>query len=155
MRIEVNRRWAPGLASGIAFIVSGCVQISLLVAPVALAGQSRSSKEPTKAITQTRDNVGFDRPRRVETQGVTQHSSSEIGPIIRVALMTDVTSVSLSSSTDLIVHREGKDAGDGRKIGGSLRAELRQRAAPSVESVYRVQVAITSESRRARTLAMS
>jgi len=152
MRIEVNRRWAPGLASGIAFIVSGCVQISLLVAPVALAGQSRSSKEPTKAITQTRDNAGFDRPRRVETQGVTQHSSSEIGPIIRVALMTDVTSVSLSSSTDLIVHREGKDAGDGKKIAGSLRAELRQRAAPSVESVYRVQVAITSESRRARTL---
>jgi len=152
MRIEVNRRLAPGLGSGIAFIVSGCVQASLLVAPIALAGQSRSSKEPTNATTQTRDNAGFDRPRRVETQGVTEHSSSELGPIIRVALMTDVTSVSLSSSNDLVVHRQEEKDGDGKKIGGSLRAELRQRAAPSIESVYRVQVATTSESRRARTL---
>jgi peptidoglycan hydrolase-like amidase len=152
MRIEVNRRRARGLASGIAFIVSNCVQVSLLVAPIALAGQSRSSKEPTNAITQTRDNAGFDRPRRAETQRVTQLSSSELGPIIRVALMTDVASVSLSSSNDLVVHRQEEKDGDGKKIGGSLRAELRRRAAPSVESVYRVQVATTSESRRARTL---
>lgn len=152
MRIEVNRRWAPRLASGIAFIVSGCVQASLLVAPVALAGQSRSSKEPTKAITKTRDNAGFDRPRRVDTQAAAQHSASELGPIIRVALMTDVTFVSISSSNDLVVHRQEEKDSDGKKIGGSLRAEVRQRAAPSVESVYRVQVAITSESRRARTL---
>lgn len=152
MRIEVNRRWAPRLASVIAFIVSGCVQVSLLVAPVALAGQSRSSKEPTKAIVQTRDNAGFDRPRRVDTQTVTQHSSSELGPMIRVALITDVTSVSISSSNDLVVHRREEKDGDGKKIGGSLRAEVRQRTAPSVESVYRVQVATTSESRQARTL---
>jgi len=152
MRFEVNRRRAPRLASGIAFIVSGCVQASLLVAPIALAGQSRASKEPTKAITQTRDNAGFDRPRRVDTQTAAQHSSSELGPVIRVALMTDVTSVSISSSNDLIVHRQEEKDDDGKKIGGSLRAELRQRAAPSIESVYRVQVATTSESRRARTL---
>jgi len=152
MRIGINRRWAPRLASGIAFIVSGCVQASLLVTPAALAGQSRSSKEPSKATTQPGDNAGFDRPRRVDTQAVTQHSSSELGPVIRVALMTDVTSVSISSSNDLIVHRQEEKDGDGKKIGGSLRAELRQRAAPSSESVYRVQVATTSESRRARTL---
>lgn len=152
MRIEVNRRWAPRLASGIAFIVSGCVQVSLLIAPVALAGQSRSSKEPTKTIIQTREGAGFDRPRRVDAQTDAQHSSYELGPIIRVALLTDVTSVSLSSSNDLVVHRQGEKDSDVKKIGGLLRAELRQRAAPSVESVYRVQVATTSEPRRARTL---
>jgi len=152
MRIEVNRRWAPRLASGIAFIVSGCVQISLLVAPVSFAGQSRSSQERAKPNSSRNDDPSFDRPRRVETQSVKKDSSPELGPIIRVALMTDVTSVSLSSSTDLVVHREGKDAGDGKKIAGSLRAELRKQVAPSLESVYRVQVATTSEYRRARTL---
>jgi stage II sporulation protein D len=146
MRIEVNRRRARGLASAIAFIVSGCVQISLLVAPVSIAGQER-----TKPKTPRSDDASFDRPRRIDTQTVI-HSSSELGPIIRVALMTDVTSVSLSSSNDLVVHRADKNADDAKKIAGSLRAELRQQVTRSVESVYRVQVATTSESRRARAL---
>lgn len=152
MRIEVNRRWAPRLASGIAFIVSGCVQVSLLVAPVSFAGQSKPLQERAKPTSSRSDNASFDRPRRVETQSVKKDSSPELGPIIRVALMTDVTSVSLSSSNDLIVRRADKNTDDAKKIAGSMRAELRQRAAPSVESVYRVQVATTSESRRARTL---
>ncbi|HXU10047.1 MAG TPA: SpoIID/LytB domain-containing protein, partial [Blastocatellia bacterium] len=66
--------------------------------------------------------------------------------------MTDVTSVSLSSSNDLIVRRADKNTDDAKKIAGSLRAEVRHQPAPSVESVYRVQVATTSEPRRARTL---
>jgi SpoIID/LytB domain protein len=72
--------------------------------------------------------------------------------------MTDVSSVALSSSSDLIVRRAATGFDEGNRIsGGSLRVEMRQQPEPVVPirsgvAAYRVSVGSSIESRGARRL---
>ena len=70
-----------------------------------------AAQQPASDSHDRRDNQksqespdkGLSRPRRAEVQTDVHQIASAGGPIIRVALMTDVSSVALSSSSGLIV----------------------------------------------------
>src|SRR5207249_1533468 len=104
------------------------------------------------------DDKSVSRPRRAEAQPEVAPYASADGPIIRVALMTDVSSVALSSSSGLIVRRATTGFDEGNRIsGGSLRVEMRQQSEPVVPlrpsvAAYRVSVGSSIESRGARKL---
>jgi SpoIID/LytB domain protein len=164
----VNRssRLKRRLAFALAIIVSGCMQIVLLIEPNSFAAvlsaqkQSASSSNDRRANqkSQQSDDKGLTRPRRAEAQiDVVQYASAG-GPIIRVALMTDVSSIALSSSSGLIVRRATTGLDEGKNISnGSLTVELRQQPEPvaplqSAVAAYRVSVGSSTESRGARKL---
>lgn len=161
--VNSGGRPARRLAFALALVVSGCAQSALLAAtgPFARAmpaqRQSSSSKDRANSNQQSEDR-GFTRPRTVEPQAVRAKSPSPDGPIVRIALMTDVTSVALSCSSGLVVNRERASLDEGKKISsGTLRVELRRQSdkvAPlhSNVSEYRVSLGAFSESRRARKL---
>src|SRR5437870_10592067 len=154
------------VALALAIIVSGCTEIVSLVEANAFAAaisaqkQSAANSNDQRASpkNQQSDDKSLSRPRRAETQTEAAHQASADGPSIRVGLMTDVSSVTLSSSSDLIVRRAttGLDEGD-RISGGSLRVEMRQQPEPVVPlrssvAAYRVSVGSSIESRNARKL---
>lgn len=163
----VNRssRLRRRLAFALAIVVSGCSQIVLLVEanPFAAvrAGQRPSASNSNYRASQKNlesDDRSFVRPRRAEAQiDVIQYASAG-GPIIRVALMTDVSSIALSSSSGLTVRHATTGLDKGKNISnGSLTVELRQQgeaAAPlqSTVAAYRVGVGSSTESRGARKL---
>ncbi|HEX8087736.1 MAG TPA: SpoIID/LytB domain-containing protein [Blastocatellia bacterium] len=91
------------------------------------------------------DDSGPTRPRRV---GAGKRNDDTDGPIIRIGLMTDVASVSLSSSTALTIRRPAADNRDGRKTATApVRVEIRQLpAADSREAIYMTKAAHASES---------
>ena len=75
---------------------------------------------------------------------------------MRIALMTDLSSVALSSRSGLVVSTSSPGARDDRRTSsGSIRIELREpsRLPPSRSPVYRISVATTDDPRRARKLA--
>ena len=164
----VNRRSRPRrrIAFALAIIVSGCTEIVSLVeanpfaAAIPAQKQSASNSNDRRASqkNQQSDDKGLTRPRRAEAQTEVVHYASADGPIVRVALMTDVSSVALSSSSDLIVRRATTGFDEGNRIlGGSLRIELRQQPEPVVPlrssvAAYRVSVGSSIESRGARKL---
>lgn len=155
------------LALSLALIVSNSIQIILLVGSnrtaAALAAQKQSASSSndrrTNQKSQQNDDGGLTRPRRAEAQTEAVRYASATGPIIRVALMTDVSSIALSSSSGLIVRRTPTELDEGKNIAnGSLTVELRQQPEPvpplrSTLGAYRVSVGSSTESRGARKLA--
>src|SRR6266849_3772089 len=111
----VNRssRLRRRVALALAIIVSGFTEIVSLVeanpfaAAISAQKQSASTSNDQRASqkNQQSDDKSLSRPRRAEAQTELVHYASADGPIVRVALMTDVSSVALSSSSDLIVRR--------------------------------------------------
>ncbi|HXI89647.1 MAG TPA: SpoIID/LytB domain-containing protein [Blastocatellia bacterium] len=154
------------VAFSLAIIVSGCTEMVSLVeaSPFATAipaqKQSASNSNDRRATqkNQQSDDKDLTRPRRAEGQTEAAHYASADGPIVRVALMTDVSSVALSSSSDFIVRRAATGFDEGTRIsGGSLRVEMRQHPEPVVPlrssvATYRVSVGSSIESRGARKL---
>lgn len=167
MNIAVGSGRLTGrLALGLALIVSNSTQIVLLVgsngttAVLAAQKQSASNSNDRRANqkSQQSDDKSLTRPRRAEAQiDVVQYDSAG-GPIIRVALMTDVSSIALSSSSGFIVRRATTGLDEGKNISnGSLTVELRQQPEPvaplqSTVAAYRVSVGSSTESRGARKL---
>ena len=157
----LRRRLAFALALG----VSGCAHnVSLVGADsfaAVLPAQNKSNAPST-------DRAGYSnrqseakstaRARAAEQAIDAVHYDSPDGPIIRVALMTDVTSVTLSCASGLTVNRTSAGLEDGQRVAsGSLRVELSQHSEPvrEVESspaAYRVIVRYSYESRVARNL---
>ncbi len=83
-------------------------------------------------------------------------ANEETEPLVRIALITDVTSVVVSSSWGLVVSRSPAGSRDDQKTtSGPLRFELREapRLAVSSAPVYRVAITSTEDPRRARKLA--
>ena len=153
------------MAFSLAIIVSGCTEMVLLVeaSPFATAipaqKQSASNSNDQRATQKNQQSYDKDltRPRRAEGQSEAAPYASADGPIIRVALMIDVSTVALSSSADLIVRRAATGFEGTRISGGSLRVEMRQQTEPVVPlqsgvSAYRVSVGSSIESRGARKL---
>ncbi|HTF37347.1 MAG TPA: SpoIID/LytB domain-containing protein, partial [Blastocatellia bacterium] len=154
------------MAFSLAIIVSGCTEIVSLVGtnpfaaaiPAQKQSASNSNDPRDTRKSQQSDDKSLTRPRRAEPQTEVAHYASADGPIVRVALMTDVSSVALSSSSDLIVRRAATGFDEGNRIsGGSLRVEMRQQPEPAVPirssvAAYRVSVGSSIESRGARKL---
>jgi SpoIID/LytB domain protein len=160
-----SRRLRRRLAFALALMVSSCAQTVSLVEARAFAGvmpgQQRSAPSPTVRASQNKKqsvDKNSTRSLAVEpTTGVVRESPPD-GPIIRVALMTDVTSVALSCSSGLMVNRGTASFGEGKKIpAGSLQVELRQQSDAEVPlessvAVYSVIVRYTYDSRVASNL---
>lgn len=136
-------RLSVALASTI--LASGCAQSFLLVA---------SAMQKPRADIKTRSNQSEEvsRPRTVAAVP----EKKPAAPIMRILLMTDVSSVTLSSESGLVVSRSSPGARDDKKVAsGSIRVELREssRVAVSRVPVYRIVVETTEDVRHARKLA--
>ncbi len=157
--LNVPSRLRRGLALSAVAIVSGCLQPLLLVS---FAQAARASQRANPASSS--DKRDGSRPRRVE-DGKPGFAVTE--PVIRIGLMTDVNSISLSSPSGLLVRRQTtdpSDADDDQQVAGELRFEVRRlspaiaetRAAPrpvrASASVYRAEVALVSTPRDARKI---
>ena len=123
----------------------------------AFAAQRHSSSNSTDRSPET-DDKSFTRARRAESKsGDLPNHPASAGPTIRVALMTDVSSVVLSCASGLTVRSNaaGLDAAS-YVPDGSLNVELRQIPEPAKletrVATYRVAVGSTAESRGARKL---
>jgi stage II sporulation protein D len=134
------------LARGAAVL---CLCIALGGVNVAALGQKFSSYTPSTSGSEQNYRQGDDssptRPRRV---GAGKQGDDADGPIIRVGLMTDVTSASLACSTGLMIRRPADDRDGRNTASAAVRVEVRQPpAADSREAVYRPKAARPSESR--------
>ncbi|HSB09077.1 MAG TPA: SpoIID/LytB domain-containing protein [Blastocatellia bacterium] len=158
-----SRRLRLRLVFALAIIVSGRGQMVALVEPddvgSAVPPQATSRSENTASQKNQQLDERLTRPRRTETQnGAVKYTSPE-GPIIRVALMTDVSSIALSSSSGLQVRRAVNGFDQARASPNeTLTIQLRQRPDPVVTletdvAVYRVCVGSSRESLGARKLA--
>jgi hypothetical protein len=76
------------------------------------------------------------RPRRVDDQ---RAEYGDDGPLIRIGLMTDVSSVTLSSSSKLTVRRSAADDDNApTMLSGQMRVEVSHSRARETQAVYRV-----------------
>jgi SpoIID/LytB domain protein len=162
----VNRsgRSQRRLALALAIIISGCSQIVFLIDSNTFAAERPGQKtspnpnDPASQKTRESDKTIFARPRRVEQPLDAIQYASDGEPVIKVALMTDVSSITLTSPAGLNVRRGTTTLDEGRSIlNGSLTVELRQQpeqVAPLRPAVaeYRISVGSATESRDARKL---
>ena len=160
--VTVSGRLTGRLALSLALIVSNTTHIVILAGskpaavPAAQKTSASGSKDSVAQKSQQNDEKSFTRPRRAEAKTEVLQYASAGGPIIRVALMTDIASITLSSSSGLIVRRATTALDESKNISsGSLKVELRQQPVPPLQTsvaVYRVGVGSTFESRGARKL---
>jgi SpoIID/LytB domain protein len=136
-----SARLRLGVAVASTILASGCAESFLFIA---------SAMQKPRADTKTRSNQSeeISRPRTVAA--APEKKPAE--PIMRILLMTDVSSVALSSGSGLVVSRSSPGARDDKKVAsGSIRVELREPSRIAV-SVYRIAVETTDDLRRARKL---
>jgi peptidoglycan hydrolase-like amidase len=144
MNIMNRSRLRHRLSFALTFTLSGCAQFLIFV--------------NTNTFATTQKDTSYTRsPGTRQQPGFGRYESPE-GPIIRVALMTDVTSASVSCSSGLVVKRSSEGSEPGGEVSiGSLRVELRKQPGaiatlPSGAAGYRVFVGSSSEARNARKL---
>ncbi|MBI3651715.1 MAG: SpoIID/LytB domain-containing protein [Acidobacteria bacterium] len=148
-------RWRQSLAFCAAVLISGCLQ--------PLTGVAWASIHKTRSLTNTRKNSSSRPPKA--TAGL-ENKYGEKGPVVRVALLTDVTSVSLTSLTDLAVRRSSSDKA--LIVGGQLLAEARQPSTSTTPansnhdsyivpnaSSYRVEVSALEDAAQAKKITES
>jgi peptidoglycan hydrolase-like amidase len=135
-------RLAPSLALILAVLCSGFFELFALTARAAAAQKSKSG-DPER---QARDEDSS-RPRRI--------GDGSGGPIIRIGLMTDVASVSLSSPGGLNLRRlMTNNRDEGKHASSAIRVEVRQQSLPATpsRSQLRVEAAVASDARDARKI---
>ena len=159
MNILVGSGRRGRLAISLALIVSN-THILLFVGSIrstaALAAQRPPASTPNYRSVGPNDKSST-RLRPAEAQPEVFQKPSARGPIIRVALMTDVSSIALSSSSGFIVRRSATEDDGAKNVpNGSLNVELRQVSEPAAlhtsAATYRVGVGSSTESRSARKL---
>jgi len=162
--ISIRGRLRRRLAFALALAVSGCSQTVWLFRAESLAAvlftQNRTATGFTDRSSQ--DNRRSEPVNNKNSPGAepglgSVHHASPDGPMIRIALMTDVTSVTLSCASGLSVNRLGAGFSEAKRISsGTLRVELsaHKDAVTSVDSspAYGVIVRYVNESRVARNL---
>ncbi|HVG22103.1 MAG TPA: SpoIID/LytB domain-containing protein, partial [Blastocatellia bacterium] len=139
LAIERGGRARRRLAA--AMMLSAC--LSLDGANTIALAQKIPSDSPSRNRSEQNyrrgDESGSTRPRRVEAG---KQADAADGAIIRIGLMTDVTSISLSSSSDLVVRSSTADSRDGQKVATApLRVEIRQLPALSRGAIHPVKAA--------------
>jgi peptidoglycan hydrolase-like amidase len=145
MNITNRRRFRRSLALALTFIVSSCAHLTPLAGINALAAPTR-----TQQILQGADDA-VDSPNEFAS-----YVSAE-GPIVRVALMTDVSSILISCASGLVIKRSGEDFRAEKTSQSALRVELRKQSGqvtPLASSAarYTVFVGSSSEARNARKI---
>jgi peptidoglycan hydrolase-like amidase len=145
MNITNRRRFRRSLALALTFIVSSCALLTPLAGINALAAPRRPQQ-----IFQGADDA-VDSPNEIDS-----YASAE-GPIVRVALMTDVSSISISCASGLVIKRSGEEVRAEKTSLSALRVELRRQSAPdaplpSSAARYAVFVGSSSEARNARKI---
>lgn len=164
----MNRSGRSGrrLAFALALAVSGAQLMAMVEADAFTAEVRSQTKTASRSNERTSQNgrqseaKSGTRSRRAEPVTEVVHYDSPDGPIIRIALMTNVTTVTLSCALGLMVNRASSSFDDGKRVpAGSLRVELSQPsdsgpAAPieTTAAAYRVIVRYSYESRIARNL---
>jgi len=141
--------------------VSGCAQLTPLAGIDALAA-ARGQQREFSASSSAGSNHGFQAfAEPVDSPNEFAPYASAEGPVVRVALMTDVTSTLISCSSGLVINRSSESIrADFRaeKISlSSLRVELRKQQGPvaplpSTAARYAVFVGSSSEAKNARKL---
>ena len=149
------RRRGRRLAISLALIFLNNTPIIVCVGSIAFAAQSQSSFN-SAVRSSGADDKGFTRARWAESKSgdLPNHTSSG-GPTIRVALMTDVSSVALNCASGLTIRSNAAGLDAARHVpDGSLNVEVRQIHEPTkIETrvaTYRVAVGSTAASRGAR-----
>jgi SpoIID/LytB domain protein len=135
-------------------LTSGCFQpltLTVLARPATAKSRGTPNARTDSQSRTAKPATGFDM------------KYGEKGPVVRVALMTDVTSISLSSSSDLAVRRSSSD----KPIlaGGQLLAEVRQPSSAATKpnlnndtyvvpnaSSYRVEVTALEDASQAKKI---
>ncbi|HSV24770.1 MAG TPA: hypothetical protein VLJ17_17280, partial [Xanthobacteraceae bacterium] len=135
MNIMNRSRLRRRLSFALAFTLSGCAQFLLFAKTDTFATTQKDTSYARSSRTQQRlDFAPYDSPD---------------GPIIRVALMTDVSSASVGCSSGLIINRSSEGFGSEKVSIESLRVELRKQPGsatpPSSGAGYRVFVGSSSE----------
>lgn len=143
------------LAFALVIIASGLAPTANLVEAISANMPLQSSSTSKKASPKKEGgDEDVSRPRRAEPPVDTNQSQSALGPIIRVALMTDVESVSVISSGALILRSQSNTAA--KEISsGSLSVKLRKQFDRTTHKhqatiAYRVSVGSSTESKHAR-----
>lgn len=104
-------------------VLSACLLLQSGSYFAAFAQKPKDAPPPFDRNYQLQNEQDQSRPRRID-QG-------EDGPIVRVALMTDVSSITLSSSSGFTLLRYDQNKRDAEKIADRpLRIELRQQSVP-------------------------
>jgi stage II sporulation protein D len=161
MNITNRRRFRRSLALALTFMVSGCAHLtpfSSIDVYAAARGQQREfparSNYDSTADSHTIEEA-IDSPSEFAS-----YASAE-GPIVRVALMTDIGSTSISCSSGLVMNSSSEGSRPhlrAEKISSSsLRVELRKQSGPvaplpSTAARYVVFVGSSSDARNARKL---
>ncbi len=161
MNITNRRRFRRSLALALTFIVSGGAHLTPLTGiDVYAAARGQQREFPARS---SYDSTGDSHSigAAVESPNdVTSYASAE-GPIVRVALMTDIASTSISCSSGLVINgsKEGPraDLRAEKTSSSSLRVELRKQSGtitplPSGAARYVVFVGSSTEARNARKL---
>ena len=157
-----SRRLRRRLSFALALAVSCSLQFpSFVLAHPAAAtyGQKQTtstSDERANSRKQQLDDRSVTRSRRAEPHSEILDNRAAVGPIIRVALMTDVNSVTIDCSSGLILKRTAEDPTKNLQ-GGSVTVELRKQretatATSSSIASYRVSVGSSIESGSVRKL---
>ena len=142
------------LALVVAMLLSGCLEP---LAITTIAQSSARKGETAGAVKADGAKIGT----------VPSVTSSVIytdkGPLVRIALLTDVNSVALRSEGDLAVRRSPQEKPV--VIAGDLTAEIRQpaaaasttvaSAAPDPSAAYRVEVSVVKEAQKAKKIAQN
>lgn len=160
-----SSRLGQRLAFALVLGVSGCAQTISLIGintfAAVLPSQNKAaapSKDDARNNNRQTEAKSINRSRGAEPAHDPVHYASLDGPIIRVALMTDIRSVTLGCASGLTVKPSNASFEEGKRVrSGSLRVELSQHSNPvdSLESsaaAYRVIVRSSLESRVARDL---
>src|SRR4030095_4360733 len=156
---DVSRR----LALCLALLLSHCIQFVLFIGlnlstgALAATKQSESTHRRPESKAEN-DESSFSRPGRADRQQVSKRDQTANGPIIRVALMTDLSSLSVSSPSSMTLRQSVAGRLQSKNISnGQLTVELRKyRGEPtpvgSTTTTYRVSLGSLSDSRDARKL---
>ncbi|MEK6301866.1 MAG: SpoIID/LytB domain-containing protein [Acidobacteriota bacterium] len=152
-KLSGTARLRLSVALALVLLASGFADSVLLTA---------SAAQNSAASSKTKNSVSEETSR---PRSVTANEKRPAEPVVRIALMTDQTSVSLSSDSGLVVSRSSPGARDDRIANGllgaqaslpaAIRIELREpsRAAASRAPAYRIAVESTDDLRHARKLA--
>ena len=113
MKIENRRRRGERRLAVAAVMLSGCLALDGASAVASAAVAQKSSSE-----------LPSTRPRRVDAD---RQNETPDGPLVRVGIMTDVTSISLGASSALVIRSSTAGDGEGQMIASApLRVEVRR-----------------------------
>jgi stage II sporulation protein D len=116
------------------FALALAASLTTFLSPLQAAAQQRTNRDETES-----------RPRRVEYK-------NKDGPVIRIGLITDVSSIAISAPSGINVRRSTDDE-DRKPVYADVRVEVRTVTIAAPQTEYRVEVISTRDAAEARRTA--